>query len=243
MDIGSGLPKIVVSTTRSLHENIEDAFDDFNRYRNDFDVLEIRADYFDEMQDDEHTAVVNKIAERFSKCPVIYTYRSQREGGEGGRSVAEYLKLLKQVIKHCNIDFLDIEYLTGEDIVKELSAEAKENGIKVLLSNHNFKETPPLEEMQKLLYRMNTVGGDILKVAYQPGSVEDTLNVLNVVHKAKSALGNKVIGISMGEKGTVTRLAGGTFGSCMTYGYVAETAAPGQIHASKICEALKAYTP
>lgn len=241
IEIGNSLPKIVVSTSRTFHESIDDSSAYFNSYKADFDILEVRSDYFDEAEDEAHIAIVEKIAGSFPGCPVIYTYRSSREGGEGTRSVEAYHRLLKKVIENCRIDLIDIEYLTDENVVKDLIASAKKNNIKVLLSNHDFEETPSLEEMQKLIYRMDTEGGDILKVAYAPKTVSDTLDVMHAVHKGKSALGDKVIGISMGEMGAITRVSGGTFGSCMTYGYIADTAAPGQVHASKIKEALKVY--
>lgn len=241
IEIGGGPPKVVVSTSRKFHESIEASSAYFNSYEEDFDILEVRSDYFDGVEDEEHISIVQEIAGNFLDSPVIYTYRSSREGGEGKRSVEAYHHLLKKVIENCQIDLIDIEYLTDESVVKDLIACAKKNNIKVLLSNHNFEETPSLEEMQKLIYRMETEGGDILKVAYAPKTVNDTLDVMHAVHKGKSALGDKVIGISMGEMGVITRVSGGTFGSCMTYGYIADTAAPGQVHASKIKEALKAY--
>ncbi len=118
---------------------------------------------------------------------------------------------------------------------------AEENGKTVLLSHHNFKETPRLEEMQKMLYNMHSAGGEILKLAFRPNDADDVVNMLKIVKIGKEAIGNKVIGISMGELGKMTRLAGGDFGSCLTYGYITDNSAPGQVHASKIKDALKAY--
>lgn len=241
IEIGTGLPKIVVSTTKTLHENIKQSYEHYSRYQDDFDILEIRADYFDALDDEAHINTVNDILSVFKTHPVIYTYRTKREGGEGQRTVESYQSLLRKVIERCAVDIVDIEYDSDKQVVSQLIDHAVNKNVKVLLSNHDFNQTPTLEEMQKLLYRMNASGGDILKVAYRPQSGTDTLSVLSAVRKGKSALGPKIVGISMGETGVITRLAGGAFGSCMTYGYVVDTAAPGQVHASKIRNALKAY--
>lgn len=241
IELGTGAPKIVVSTSKDTHRGAADAARYFEQFRESFDILEIRADYFDELQDDAHINTVNEMIQAFSEYPVIYTYRSFREGGDGRRSKEDYHALLKRVIKECSIDLVDIEFLTDDGITADLIDRAEKREVKVLLSNHDFTCTPLIEEMQKLLYRMDRAGGDILKVAYAPQNENDTLNVMSVVASAKSVLGSKIVGISMGETGMITRLAGGTFGSCMTYGYVAETAAPGQVHAEKIRQALSAY--
>src|SRR5699024_10746333 len=119
---------------------------------------------------------------------------------------------------------VDIEFVTGGKVLSDIVDCADEHGKTVLLSHHNFKETLRLEEMQKLLYNMHSAGGEILKLAFAPNDADDVVNMLKIVKMGKEA-----------------RLAGGEFGSCLTYGYITKNSAPGQVHAARIKGALKAY--
>src|SRR5699024_248695 len=129
-----------------------------------------------------------------SELPIIYTYRTSHEGGSGSKSYAEYKDLLMDVITKCDIDIVDIEFVTGGKVLSDIVDCADEHGKTVLLSHHNFKETLRLEEMQKLLYNMHSAGGEILKLAFAPNDADDVVNMLKIVKMGKEALGNKVIG-------------------------------------------------
>lgn len=241
IELYEGLPKVVVSINGISLQELKSELVHVKENRGALDIVELRSDGFDNMSRSEHLQLVNEVAAELTDTPVIYTYRTSHEGGSGARSYAEYKDLLMDVIVKCDIDIIDIEFVTAGKFLGEMVECAKEYGKTVLLSQHDFKGTPRVEEMQKLLYHMHSAGGDILKIAYAPVDEDDVINILKVVKMAKDAIGNKVIGISMGESGKVTRLAGGDFGSCLTYGYITKNTAPGQVHALRIKDALKAY--
>lgn len=241
MEICEGLPKVVVSISGTSLPEIKKEIVQVQESMDSLDIVEIRSDAFDNLSRSEHLELVNEACRALSDIPIIYTYRTSHEGGSGSKSYAEYKDLLMDVITKCDIDIVDIEFMAGDRLVSEIVNHAGENGKTVLLSHHNFKETPRIEEMQKLLYKMHSAGGEILKLAFLPKDADDVVNMLKIVKIAREAIGNKVIGISMGEMGKMTRLAGGEFGSCLTYGYISKNSAPGQVHASRIKDALKAY--
>lgn len=241
IEICEGLPKVVVSISGTSLCDIQKEIEQVHENIDVLDIIEIRSDAFDNMSRSEHLRLVDEVCAELSGLPIIYTYRTSHEGGSGSKSYAEYKDLLMDVITKCDIDIVDIEFVTGGKALSEIVDCASENNKKVLLSHHNFKETPRLEEMQKLLYNMHSAGGEILKLAFRPNDADDVLNMLKIVKIGKEAIGNKIIGISMGELGKMTRLAGGDFGSCLTYGYITNNSAPGQVHASRIKDALKAY--
>lgn len=241
VEIYEGLPKVVVSISGISLQELKSELVHVKENRSVLDIVEIRSDGFDNMSRSEHLKLVNEVAGELTDIPVVYTYRTSHEGGSGSRSYAEYKDLLMDIITKCDIDIIDVEFMTAGKFLTELVECAGQYGKTVLLSQHDFKETPRVEEMQKLLYRMHSAGGEILKLAYAPKDADDVLNMLKIVKMAKESIGNKVIGISMGESGRVTRLTGGEFGSCLTYGYITKNTAPGQVHASRIKEALKAY--
>lgn len=241
IEIFEGLPKVVVSISGTSLSDIHKEIGQVKENIESLDIVEIRSDSFDNMSRSEHLSLVNEVCLELSGLPIIYTYRTSHEGGNGSKSYAEYKDLLMDVITKCDIDIVDIEFVTGGKVISDIVDCAGENGKTVLLSHHNFKETPRLEEMQKMLYNMNIAGGEILKLAFAPANEDDVVNMLKIVKIGKEAIGNKVIGISMGEMGKMTRLTGGEFGSCLTYGYITKNSAPGQVHASRIKDALKAY--
>ncbi len=241
IEIYEGLPKVVVSISGISLQELKSEMVHVRENRDALDIVEIRSDGFDNMSRSEHLKLVNEVAGELTDTPVIYTYRTTHEGGSGLRSYAEYKDLLVDVITKCDIDIIDIEFITAGKFLEEIVECAGKHGKTVLLSQHDFKGTPKVEEMQKLLYRMHSAGGDILKLAYTPGDADDVVNMLKIVKMAKESIGNKVIGIAMGEDGRVTRLTGGEFGSCLTYGFITKNTAPGQVHAARIKAALKAY--
>ena len=241
IEIFEGLPKVVVSISGTSLSDIQKEITNVKNNIDSLDIVEIRSDALDNMSRSEHLSLVNEVCSELTDLPIIYTYRTSHEGGSGSKSYAEYKDLLMDVIIKCDIDIIDIEFVTGGKVISEIVECAGEHGRMVLLSHHNFKETPRLEEMQKMLYNMHSAGGEILKLAFLPNDADDVVNMLKIVKIGKEAIGNKVIGISMGELGKVTRLAGGDFGSCLTYGYITNNSAPGQVHASRIKDALKAY--
>lgn len=241
IEIFEGLPKVVVPISGTSLSDIQKEITNVKNNIDSLDIVEIRSDALDNMSRSEHLSLVNEVCSELTDLPIIYTYRTSHEGGSGSKSYAEYKDLLMDVIIKCDIDIIDIEFVTGGKVISEIVECAGEHGRTVLLSHHNFKETPRLEEMQKMLYNMHSAGGEILKLAFLPNDADDVVNMLKIVKIGKEAIGNKVIGISMGELGKVTRLAGGDFGSCLTYGYITNNSAPGQVHASRIKDALKAY--
>ncbi|WP_462420031.1 type I 3-dehydroquinate dehydratase [Salinicoccus sp. Marseille-QA3877] len=241
IEIFEGLPKVVVSISGTSLSDIQKEITNVKNNIDSLDIVEIRSDALDNMSRSEHLSLVNEVCSELTDLPIIYTYRTSHEGGSGSKSYAEYKDLLMDVIIKCDIDIIDIEFVTGGKVISEIVECAGEHGRTVLFSHHNFKETPRLEEMQKMLYNMHSAGGEILKLAFLPNDADDVVNMLKIVKIGKEAIGNKVIGISMGELGKVTRLAGGDFGSCLTYGYITNNSAPGQVHASRIKDALKAY--
>lgn len=84
--------------------------------------------------------------------------------------------------------------------------------------------------MLAMYKKMITLDADYCKLAVMPHDGKDVLNLMDAVYETKQAYDTNVIGIAMGDIGKITRLACGVFGSSMTFGYVGEPVAPGQIH-------------
>ncbi|MFC3420235.1 type I 3-dehydroquinate dehydratase [Salinicoccus hispanicus] len=241
VDIGSGQPKVVVSFSNHSKETVDEEIKGVLDNPSAVDIVEIRSDAFDALSHEAHLELVNHIIDKLEDYPILYTYRTQSEGGKGQKTAVEYESLLNSVLDQCDIQLIDIEFFMYEDIVDALVEKAKRKGILVVLSQHDFRDTPDFDEIMATYKDMHERGGDILKLAYNPADGRDVLSILTAVHDARQQLKCQVVGISMGELGKITRVAGGVFGSCLTYGYISHKAAPGQFHVQDLKNNLQIF--
>jgi len=103
---------------------------------------------------------------------------------------------------------------------------AKRRKKKVIISYHNFKETPPDQQLVKLIRKGKAKGGDIIKLAVMSRTEEDVTRLLGLTYQHRD---DHIITISMGKKGRISRIVAPLFGSLLTYGYVDSPIAPGQL--------------
>jgi 3-dehydroquinate dehydratase-1 len=83
------------------------------------------------------------------------------------------------------------------------------------------------------------MGADIAKVAVMPKDYADVLTLLSATLKArKGAVKVPIVTMSMGSEGGITRLAGGLFGSDITFAIGKESSAPGQIPIGDLRKAM-----
>ncbi len=70
--------------------------------------------------------------------PLLFTFRSAKEGGEQAISTEAYIALNRAAIDSGPVDMIDLELFTGDDQVKETVAYAHAHDVKVVMSNHDF---------------------------------------------------------------------------------------------------------
>lgn len=194
------------------------------------DLLEWRVDFYEGIAD---TAEVVRLAGRIKAAavgiPLLFTRRSSREGGEP-------IPLLEpQVIALCgavcasgHVHLVDYEMSNTPDEVCEMRERSRSAGVQLVLSFHDFHETPPLDELQAKFALAEQLGGDVAKVAVMPRDMDDVLTLLSATLHASRTLAIPVISMAMGAPGAVTRLAGGLFGSALSFAVGQQASAPGQ---------------
>ena len=163
--------------------------------------------------------------------PVIITNRMKQEGGAWAGSEDERIRTLISLLPLA--DAVDIELCAErrDAVVKE----AKGAGKTVIISTHDFQKTPGYEIMMGIIGECFNAGADIAKLAVTPGSLEDVLRLLDVTLHARGP----VCTISMGETGRHSRVILPIYGSVMTYGYVDDAVAPGQLRVDELKSILK----
>lgn len=195
------------------------------------DLIEWRADYFDQLAAaKEVTGLAADIRAAAENIPLIFTLRSEREGGEpvnmDDKGAAD---LCVEVCRSGSADFVDFEMSAPEAHTRAVLEAAQGNDTQVVLSYHNFEETPAPEELLARFGRAEALGGDIAKVAVMPHDLDDVLVLLRATLQASRETSLPLISISMGELGAISRAIGWYFGSAVTFAAGRQGSAPGQL--------------
>ncbi|SDR98927.1 3-dehydroquinate dehydratase [Brevibacterium siliguriense] len=135
---------------------------------------------------------------------------------------------------------IDVEIDRAES--GSLITSAREAGVTVVASHHNFGATDSVERLLATFAAMNEAGADVAKVAMMPQTPADVLHLLEATAMADASSAHPVLGISMGPLGRTSRIMGADFGSCATFAQIGEASAPGQIEASVLAEVLDRVT-
>ncbi len=190
--------------------------------RGDADAVEFRMD----LAEDPLDALVGYDGE----LPVLATNRIEWEGGEA-EDGPERLEDLRIAAEHPRVEAVDLELsaIAGEeDDPLRTIAHAREHGATVVVSIHDFEETPARREMSRLLDQALEFG-DVGKLAVTADSADDVLQLLAVTRGRENA-GDAVATMAMGEAGRHSRAVAPLYGSRIGYAPVdpAEATAPGQ---------------
>ena len=229
IEIGAGIPKICVPIVGVTREEILAAAENIKSTK--ADVVEWRVDWYEDIFDFTKTeATMQALREVLGEMPILFTFRTSKEGGEKAIETEAYVELNQNVAKTGLVDLVDVEAFTGDDVVKAVVETAHENGVKVIASNHDFHKTPAKEEIVSRLRKMQDLGADIPKIAVMPQNKKDVLTLLAATEEMVSEYADRpIITMSMSGTGVISRLCGEVFGSALTFGAVGKVSAPGQM--------------
>lgn len=237
--IGEGIPKICVPLVGTTKEEVIAEAKKLASLP--VDVAEWRADWFESCCDIcKVTDVSGELRTVLKDIPLLFTFRTKREGGKKELGTEAYTELNKSVAAAGYVDLIDVEFFTGENAVKEMIEEAHKRHVKVISSSHDFDKTPGKEELVDRLRKMQSMGADILKLAVMPRCEKDVLTLLAATEEMKRKYANSpLVTMSMSGTGVISRLCGEIFGSAMTFGAAGKLSAPGQPGVEELSEVLK----
>ncbi|WBM80000.1 type I 3-dehydroquinate dehydratase [Cryobacterium breve] len=232
--LGEGRPQICVPLVGATIAELSAAASGL--VAGDFDLVELRIDFFSGW--DTPAAVRDAIAVVRAalpeEVPVIFTFRTKREGGQRDVSPEAYADLIGLAIT-AGVDAIDVELFTERAVLLGIVSAAHDAGVVVVMSSHDFESTPPRAEILARLAEQQELGADVLKLAVMPSNPRDVLTLMDATAEFVAEQARcPVITMSMGGLGVVSRLAGETFGSCVTFGSVGAPSAPGQIEAREL---------
>lgn len=261
---GDGIPKICVPLTghsemeilsraekiRAEAASLEASYSSRNRDGNlRVSMVEFRADYYDDIcSHTQLSALMRRLREIFAGRLLLFTYRSEEEGGELRHDRAENMTddIYDWIISEKLADLIDVELLTGNYHVVRTTTKAHDHGIFCVVSNHDFEKTPRSDKTLEMLRSMEILGGDILKCVSMPRSDSDVERVMDLCRQVTEnripgmEIHQPVVMISMGEKGKISRLTGRKTGSAFTFAAAStgQESAPGQLTLSEVFAAF-----
>jgi 3-dehydroquinate dehydratase/shikimate dehydrogenase len=161
---------------------------------------------------------------------VVVTCRRKQDGGRWEKSEEDRLMLLRQSIAQ-GVEYVDLE----EDTAAKIPRYGK---TKRIISYHNFEGVP--QDLEAIHARLAKLDADIVKVAVQANSFEDSIRVIELMRNAKIP----TIGIAMGDYGSMTRILATRYGAPFTYCVfnLDRRVAPGQLSYQDMKNIFRAET-
>ncbi len=208
------MPKICLSVSENSTAQM---WKTIHTERNSINMVELRIDTLDALNESELTDLVTKI--KRENLDIVWTVRWSEEAGHFKDS-EENRKQTLLLGDQLNVNWIDIEYRSN------LWKNLKLKHAKLILSYHNFEKTE--NNIEILINNIEKAGADLTKVAFAANSSEDLRKVCALYNNNKKPL----IAIAMGEFGECSRILPAVKGLPWTYASSSnKKTAPGQLNA------------
>lgn len=202
-------------------------------------MVEWRLDLCQEQWEEETLQqTLTELRERLGSCILLVTIRTAKEGGAFLGSNTHYQQLYRWVMASRQADLIDVEAALPDARIHSLIEEAHRHHMRVIVSSHDFKRTPPKAKMLARMRRMAAYDADLIKLAVMPQDAMDVLALLAVSVQMHKEAKMPIITMSMGALGAISRLSGEVFGSAVTFASAVGSSAPGQLSIEAVVSTL-----
>ncbi|MGO1590393.1 MAG: type I 3-dehydroquinate dehydratase [Ancrocorticia sp.] len=198
------------------------------------DIVEWRIDCYEHALDPSAITHAAAILRSRTPLPILATFRTTPEGGEKDLATGQYIRLLTTLANSGSVAGIDVELSRGREVIATVRHAAHSAGTSVVASAHDFSGTPSSRAIVDTLTSMEDSGADIAKFVCMANSAGDTLALMQATWDASQKLQIPIITAAMGPLGTISRVAGGLFGSSATFATVGHASAPGQVPAARL---------
>lgn len=173
----------------------------------------------------------------YTGFPLLATIRHAGEGGGWRGSEPARLACFQAVLPL--VHAVDVELETGS-IAPDVIAAARASGRVSIGSFHDFEATPGADRLREVHGEGRDLGVDIVKIAARCQNSEDLrrLAEFTLAHR-----NDQVIVIGMGEYGLVSRVFFPALGSLVTYTFLGDPTAPGQLNCQDTLKYLGTFYP
>ncbi len=189
-------------------------------------AFELGADYveirFDFLKPEQLQAAID--AAKGIRNKAVFTVRSTDQGGKFAGSEQDRVKWLYQMAEQRPM-LLDVELQTLKNN-DELADFLESQKTPLLVSWHDFQQTPPHEKLADILSEMR-IYSNYVKLVTMARSVEDSLRLIDLY---ETAVGLHPIFFAMGDSGILSRVLCIINGNApFTYASLEKAVAPGQL--------------
>jgi 3-dehydroquinate dehydratase-1 len=235
--IGEGKPLVCVPIMERTYGAILEKARDM--VSGQVEMIEWRVDAFEQADDlNAIREVLEGLGPIVKDTILVYTFRSKNQGGLRALSQEQIYDIHEIAAEQKAVDFVDVEFFEAKNAPREIR-RLQEKGIHVIASHHDFEQTPGADVIEMLLDRMRQSGAAVVKLAVMPQNAEDVVTLLQETsYFHRNFPETPVITMSMGPLGCISRVAGETFGSCVTFGAFDKASAPGQLPVDELNEVL-----
>ncbi len=144
------------------------------------------------------------------------------------RDISDPQKAYDYTIKALELgaDIVDYSLDNTPDMIRQVVAAVRKNGKMIMLSYHNFENTPSQEMLDGLISEAEEYGSDLIKIAVFVNNEEESERILELLRQK-----DNVIPVTMGEDGKKGRLKAYFYGCPVVYAYPdgENPTAPGQL--------------
>lgn len=195
------------------------------------DFLEIRVDTFRRRNPEDIARALRAL--KAAGRPLILTVRSKKEGGRFHIPDDKRLELFSALAPFAS--YVDIE-LSSSAILKSVIDLCRRLGKKVIVSYHNFRETPGGKKLAGIVKKGVSLRADIIKIACAAKNAGDLKRLASLLIDYD---GLSVIG--MGKYGKASRVFFPALGSRIAYGSITAATAPGQMSVAEMKKEFKRF--
>ncbi len=195
-----------------------------------WDVIEMRLDLIG--PDTAWTVAVDTLQR--AGFPVLATLRLAAEGGNWTAADAAREPILMAALQRCAA--VDIEQRSP--LLPQIIEAARALDKPLVISYHDFDATPPVDDLREIVRNGAVYERGIVKLASHINSTTDIQRLEALL--TDSPIPHPLCVIGMGEMGQATRIRFPQLGSCLAYGHLDASTAPGQLSCHTLHTALHA---
>ena len=175
------------------------------------DIAELRVDFFKSTDNLDFNKIVSN-----SVLPLIVTNRNRENGGLFSGDENTRLSILKKCISARPL-YVDIELNMQDSTREEMINYAKQNGVTVICSYHDFHATPSADSILQTYDKAYNTNCDLIKMVYTPKDNNDSIRILEVTNYIRNYKNKPFTLFGMGKYGQLTRIFSLFLGSSLTY--------------------------
>lgn len=169
--------------------------------------------------------------------PILATIRLATDGGMWN-AIDDRRGIFEKAIYGGVCSWIDIE--ADSDLAPVVIASARASNVRVIVSHHDFAETPTTVEFEEIIDRAQALKPDIIKIAAHVRNLWDHDRLIALAQRQR----NDLAVIGMGPLGAPLRTYLPCIGSRLAYGYLSRSLyAPGMPSVNQLVERLTTDCP